>query len=163
MDEDFEFTSGDGQGRPLGILNAGLATVNSGNASALTYAGLTSLFTTLPAQYRQNATAMMSSSTYGSILALEDTGSNLIFPPNSLPNTLFGRPIVFNEFLDNVAAGNVPIIFGDFSFYVIADRLELRLQRLEERAAPNIMILPFARLGVQTVRTNAFRTQTIAA
>lgn len=69
----------------------------------------------------------------------------------------------FNEFMPDPDAGNVAVIFGDFRFYVIADRMELRLLRLDERLAPNIGILPFARLGGQTVRTNAFRTQTISA
>ncbi len=162
-DEDVEFSNGDGQGRPLGILQAGLRTVNSGGASALTYAGLTSLYTTLRAQYRQNATWMMNSTTYGSILALEDTGSTILFSPNSLPGTLWSRPIAFNEHLASVAASAIPIIFGDFRFYVIADRQELRIQRLMERMAPNVGILAYARLGGQTVRTNAFRTQTVAA
>ena len=163
IDEDVEFSNGDGQGRPLGILQAGLATVSSGNSSLLLYSGLTSLYATLRAQYRQNATWMMNSTTYGSILALEDTGSTILFSPNSLPGTLWSRPIAFNEHLASVGAGTIPIIFGDFRFYVIADRQELRIQRLVERMAPNVGILAFARLGGQTVRTNAFRTQTVEA
>jgi HK97 family phage major capsid protein len=163
IDEDVEFTNGDGQGRPLGILQAGLSTVNSGGASTLTYAGLLSLYGTLRAQYRMNANWMMNSLTFTSILAIEDSGSTLIFPPNALPGTLWNRPVAFNEHLADVAASAIPIIFGDFRFYVIADRMELRIQRLMERMAPNVGILPFARLGGQTVRTNAFRTQTVSA
>jgi HK97 family phage major capsid protein len=162
MDEDAEFTNGDGQGRPLGILQAGLTTVNSGDANTFTYAGLTSLWATLRAQYRQNATWMMNSLSFGEILAVEDTGNTLIFPPNALPGTLFNRPVAFNEFMPDPDAGNVAVVFGDFRFYVIADRMELKIQRLDERAAPNVALLPFARLGGQTVRTNAFRTQTIS-
>jgi HK97 family phage major capsid protein len=163
IDEDVEFTNGDGQGRPLGILQAGLSSVSSGAASTLTYAGLLSLYGTLRAQYRMNATWMMNSLTFTSILAIEDSGSTLIFPPNALPGTLWNRPVAFNEHLADVAAAAIPIIFGDFRFYVIADRMELRVQRLMERMAPNVGILPFARLGGQTVRTNAFRTQTVEA
>lgn len=167
MDEDYEFLLGDGNGRPLGLLSdAGIRTVQSGSAAALTYGdaagatGLTGLWATLPAQYRQNGTFMLNSNTFAAILSLEDGGSTLIFPPNALPNTMFNRPIAFNEFMASVAASSVSVIFGDFRFYIIADRMQLRIMRLVERVAPNIAFLPIARVGGQPVRQNAFKTMT---
>ncbi len=163
MDEDAEFTNGDGQGRPLGLLQAGMTSVASGAAGTWTYAGLTGILYSLRAQYCQNATWMMNSDSFGEILAVEDGGSHLIFPPNAIPGTLFNRPVAFNEFMPAPTAGLVAAILGDFRFYVIADRMELRIQRLDERAAPNVALLPWARLGGQVVRVNAFRVSTIGA
>jgi len=104
----------------------------------------------------------MNSSTYGDILQLESSGGFSLFPPNSLPGTLFNRPISFSEFMPDVGAGTVPIVFGDFSYYWVADRHQLRVQRLAERFAPNVGLLATARYGGQPVRSNAFRTQTVS-
>lgn len=163
LDEDSAFLNGNGVGRPQGVLQASPTTVNSGNASALTYNGLLDLFTGLPAQYRQNGRWVMAAATYGAVLKLADSQSRPIFTPNELPGTLWGKPILFSEFMPSVAANNNPIIFGDWRYYVIADRQDLRVQRLTERYAPNVGILPTARLGGQPVRINAFRVQKVSA
>ena len=167
-DEEAEFTSGDGVGRPFGILSDNIRGVQSGTTLVLTYGGATTgflgLYAALRGQYRQNATWMMNSQSFSAALGLEDSGSTLIFPPNALPNTLFGRPVAFNEFMpDPDVDGNQAVIFGDFSHYIIADRMQLRVMRLVERAAPNIALLPIARLGGQVSRTNAFKVMTIGA
>ena len=160
LDEDSAFLNGTGVNQPLGILNSGLSTVNSGSAAALTYPGLLDLYATLPSQYRQNAVWIMASMTYADILSLADSQNMPIFTPNQMPGTLWGKPILFSEFMPAVGAGNEPIIFGDLNYYIIAERRELRVQRLLDRFAPNIGILPSARLGGQAVRTAAFKAQT---
>lgn len=163
LDLEDKGVTGTGVNEPEGIKNAGLSTVNSGGASTLTYSGLVDLMTGLPSQYRSRATWVMNSGTYGTILQLEDTAGNNIIPPNSMPMTLFGRPIEFNEFMDAVGSSNKPIVFGDFNSYVFAVRSEMRIQRLMERFAPSIGILPTARIGGQVVRTQAFRLQNVSS
>ena len=161
LDEDAGFINGSGVGQPLGIAhaNAGITGVNTGSSGALTYAGLVDLFTNLPSQYRQNAVFLLNSLTYGAILKLADTQQRPLFPVGSNVNELWTRPFVFSEFMPNIAAGSSPIIFGNFRYYLIADRQELRIQRLVERFAPNLGILPTARLGGQPLRKAAFRKQ----
>lgn len=164
LDEDEAFLTGNGVGRPEGILNSGASTVKSGSNSNILYGGLVDLFVALPAQYRQNAKWIMNSVTYGAVLKLEDTAGNPIIPPNSMPGTLWGKPILFSEFLANpTTQNNKPIIFGDLRFYWIAERRSLSIQRLIERYAPNVGILPMARIGGQAVRTSAFRIQNVSA
>lgn len=166
LDNECATTTGTGVNRPLGILSdvdaTNIATVASGAAAALTYGGLVDLFTTLPAPYRQNGTFMMNSGTWGAVLKLEDTAGSNIIPPQATPGTLWGRPIAFNEFMPAVAASAEPIIFGDFRHYIVAIRADLRVQRLVERYAPNIGLLPIARAGGGAVRFQAFRAQTIS-
>lgn len=165
LDEDYVFINGTGAEQPEGLLAASvpLTTVNSGHATLLKYGGIVDIFSDLPAQYRQTSAWLMNSKTFGAVLKLESTGGFLLFPPNAAPGTLMGKQVYFSEFMPDVAASAKPIIFGSFRHYVIAERVEMRIQRLIERFAPNIGLLPTARLGGQTTRRNAFRTQTISA
>ncbi len=176
LDQDLAFLLGDGVGKPEGIASDDrVSTVVVGDASTyatpvagdngISYPRMVNIWTDLAAQYRRNSTWLMNSDTFGLILKLEDNDSRPIFPVNQLPGQLFSRPMVMTEFLsnaDNIA--NKPVILGDFNTaFVIAERMELRLQRLVERYAPNIGILPFARLGGQTVRPSALRVGTVQA
>lgn len=161
-DEDNKFTNGSGVNEPTGFqttLQAASQFTVSGSTSALTYAGLLDLFGALPAQYRQNATWVMSSATHAEILQLLDDQKRPIFPVNQVANSLWDRPIRFCEYMPAVGSGTYPICFGDFRYYVIADRTQLRVQRLTEKYAPNVGFLPVARVGGLVVRNNAFRLQ----
>lgn len=163
LDEDAGFLNGNGIKSPFGLTNAGVIAVNSGAASALTYGGLIDLFSNLPAQYRQQARWLMNSKTYGAILKLADSQGMPIIPQNSLPDQLWQKPISFSEFLPDVAANAHPIYFGAFRYYVIADRQDLRIQRLVERFAPGVGLLPTARVGGKVSRLAAFRRLKVSA
>jgi HK97 family phage major capsid protein len=165
MDEDSAFVFGDGIGKPLGLLDAGsgLIAVNSGSSANVTYDGMVDTFTGLPAQYRQNGRWLMSSASFGQILKLKDNEGRPIFLANEIPGNLWTKPMLFSEFMPDPAADSPSVVFGDFRYYVIADRQELRIQRLAERFAPNVGILPTARVGGQVVRKNAFRVLTLSA
>jgi HK97 family phage major capsid protein len=173
FDKDDAILSGVGQVDPEGILNAGITTVNSGGATSIAIGGILAQFSELPAQYRQRATYVMASRTMGAILQLNTgTGGVYLFPPNQWNNTILGRPVVFLDYGMDTAtaaggttftAGKFPIIFGDWSRYIIAQRGALRIQRLVERFAPNVGFLPTARLGGHCVLSDAFRIMKIAA
>src|SRR5574337_194768 len=160
LDEDAAITNGTGVGQPEGILNGGSPNPSTdlGTNSTITYPGLVALYSALPGQYRLNARFVMNSATFGKILLLETTAGFPIFPPNSLPGTLFSKPVVFNEFMPSIGSGAKTIVFGDFNRgYILVDRNELRIQRLSERFAPNVGILPIKRTGGQVVRPRALR------
>jgi HK97 family phage major capsid protein len=158
LDEDAAFLNGNGVNRPMGLMaDTRIATVNSGASGNLTYNGIVDLFATLPAQYRQSAKWLMASLTFAQVLKLADTQARPILTPNEIPGNLWGKPMVFSEFMPQPAAAALAMAFGDFRYYCIADRQELRIQRLIERFAPNIGILPTARLGGQVLRPNAFK------
>ena len=168
LDEDSAFLVGSGIGMPKGLYTeaseGNLSTVNSGAATGQTYAGLVNMWSELPAQYRQNATWTMNSLTQGLLALLEDTVGNPIFPTNEIPMALFGRPIEVSEF---IADGNVAsarsMIFGNYQFFGIADRMDLRIIRLNERFAPNIGLLAVARVGGQMLRAQPFVSQLVSA
>lgn len=175
FDKDDKILNGAGSANnePEGVLQAGITTVNSGGATSIVIGGILGVFSEVPAQYRQRATWIMSSRTMGAVLQLNTgTGGVYLFPPNQWNDTILSRPVKFLDYgMDQptaaggttFTAGEYPIIFGDFSRYVIAQRQGLAIQRLVERFAPNIGILPTARIGGQVVLNDAFRVMTVSA
>ena len=167
LDEDSAFILGNGIGMPTGIhfeaTQGNIVTVNSQAAAGLTYDGLCEMWAELPAQYRSQAVYLMNSKTLAAIKLIKDNENRPIFPVNEIPTNLFGRPIVVSEFMPDIAASAIPIIFGDFSNYGIADRADLRIIRLNERFAPNVGLLAVARVGGQMLRSQPFVSQTISA
>ena len=168
QDEESVFILGNGSGMPTGIqfdCEAGNVTaVDSGAATAITYDGLVNLWTELPAQYRANATWLMNSASMGQVMLLKDNQDRPLYPVNEPLGNLLGRPVEISEFMPDIAAGVKPIIFGDFNRgYGIADRMDMRIIRLNERYAPNIGIMAVARVGGQMLRAEPFRCQNISA
>ncbi len=175
FDTDLAFIRGDGVGLPEGIVNSGATQVAVADTSTyaapaagdngFSYQRIINIYTSLAAQYRQRAVWYFNSDTLGRLLSLGTGASggdqHPLFPVNSVPGTLFNRPMYFTEFLDSGSTtGNVPILFGDPSYYVIAERRQLGIVRLVERYAPNIALQPTARIGGQLVLKEAFRIGT---
>jgi HK97 family phage major capsid protein len=173
FDKDDVIFNGSGVEQPEGVMAAGITQIASGGATSIAYNGIIGLFVSVPAQYRQRATWVMSSQTLGAVIQLNTgTGGVYLFPPNQWNETILNRPVKFLDYgmdTSSAAGGTTfaalakPIIFGDWSRYIIAQRAALRVQRLVERFAPNIGILPSARLGGQVVLPDAFRIMKIAA
>ena len=49
--------------------------------------------------------------------------------------TLLGHPILVSAYLDSVAPGSKPVLFGDFSYYWIGERGKRVIKRLVEHYA----------------------------
>jgi HK97 family phage major capsid protein len=174
LDEDAAFIKGDGVGRPRGILDysatagsAGtaltIANVKSGSNGGVQYNQLIDMMQTLPAQYRQRAVWITNSATFGKILQLKDSSQAPLLYSGSIPDSLFGHRVFFSEHVPAPSTGTNSIIFGDLNYYCVAERTDLRVQRLEERFAPNVAFLPTARLGGAVLRCPAFVIQNLAA
>lgn len=170
QDEDYAFFQGDGIGRPRGVFDyiaastgPAITAVNSGSNSTFTYDGLLDLFHTLPIQYRDRAAFVCRSLAFSAILKLKDSTNQPILYAGSIPGTLFGKKVWLTEHAPAVAQNAYPLLFGDMSYYIIAERSDMRLQRLDERFAPNVGFLPTARLGGGVVRVAPFRAQKISA
>jgi HK97 family phage major capsid protein len=161
LDAEDKGVNGTGDVGPLGLLNLttdnALTSTNSGSAAAVTYDGFVDVQFKTPAQYRRGGVYFMASLTFASALKLKDTANMPLFPVNQVPGTLLGKRVAFSDLMPLESANAFPVIFGDFRYYVIADRQELRIQRLAERFAPNLGLLPTAREGGMPIRTDAFR------
>lgn len=142
--ESTAFTTGNGVNKPTGYLTGLAAGANSTTAAvaAVTSDELYKIFWDLKEEYRANSTWRMNDLTLKAISALKDGQGNYIFPTlrdGSVP-TLFGRPIVTDPNMAVMGAGNTFICVGDFSYYQVADRGVMSIQRLNELYAENGMV-----------------------
>jgi HK97 family phage major capsid protein len=128
------FVSGDGIGKPKGILVAsGIQEVVSGHASTLGSAPgdlLIDLMAKLPTAYANNGAWLMNRLTLASVRKLKDSQGAYLWQPGiqaGQPSTLLSRPVIEAVDMDSVAAGKFPIVFGDWSGYRIVDRVGLSI------------------------------------
>lgn len=142
--ESVAFTTGNGTLKPTGYLTGLTQGAKSTTAAiaAVTSDELYNIFWDLKEEYRPNATWRMNDLTLKAIAALKDGQGNYIYPTlrdGSQPS-LFGRPIVTDPNMSVMGTGNTFICIGDFSYYQIADRGVMSIQRLNELYAENGMV-----------------------
>lgn len=162
------FVSGNGVTQPEGLLtNADIAEVNSGDANLLTADGLISLFYALPEAYAKNGTFVLRRAAVKSIRLFKDSQNQYLWQPalsSSAPATVLGQPYVEAADMPTVAAGNYPVLFGDFKAgYVIVDRQDVRVLRDPYTAKPFVEFYTTRRVGGQVVLAEAIVKQKVAA
>lgn len=164
------FISGDGVGKPEGILtNSSVAHVASGGASSITADALIAMVYALRAEYARNANFVMNRATLGTVRLLKDSVSgNYLWAPGfgGQPGLLLGYPVLECADMPAIGASNEPIAFGDFRRgYMIVDRVGISIQRLSELYAANGIVgfLARKRVGGQVVDANAFLKMRVEA
>lgn len=141
--EEEAFFTGDGSGKPLGILAAtgGAQTgVTAASSTAVTADELMDLFYSLKSPYRKKAVWVLNDSTIKAVRKLKDSTGQYLWQPSltvGTPDTLLGRPVKTSAYMPVIAAGAKTIAFGDFSYYWIADRQGRSFKRLNELYAAN--------------------------
>ena len=136
--EEESFFTGDGTGKPLGILAAtgGAETgITAASATAITADELIDLFYSLKAPYRRNAVWVLNDSTIKAIRKLKDNQGQYLWQPSltaGAPDLLLGKPVRTSAYMPTIAADAKTIAFGDFSYYWIADRQGRSFKRLNE-------------------------------
>ncbi len=137
------FMTGSGSKQPLGVYTAsdlGIPTsrdVSSGNTTtAMTYDGLRNAKYSVKNKYWRNCRWIFHQDGVKQIANIEDTLGYPILSESvreGEPDTLLGRPYYMSEFNPNTfTTGQYVGVFGDFSFYHIADSLTMTIQRLVE-------------------------------
>jgi HK97 family phage major capsid protein len=147
------FISGDGTGKPKGLLTAtGISEVKTGNAATLgtdPAATIIGMFHKVPSVVAQAGVWIMNRTTLGTLRTLkDDTGRFIMLDPITAgaPATLLGRPIVEMVDMPDVAANAYPIMFGDLQGYRIIDRV-----------GPSMLRDPFTQSGKGLVRFTAYK------
>lgn len=138
---------GDGSGKPTGLTTSGtLYTLPS--ATAITSGDIIQIFHALKSPYQQNAVWIMSNATLCAVRMLSDGAGRYIFHQSENLTTgysgvILGKPVFVSEAMDNIGAGNIPILFGDFGrAYKVNINPEMSLQILNEK---------YSELGVKGV------------
>ena len=139
--EEEAFFTGDGVGKPLGLLAAkGGADigVTAASATAITAEEIMSLFYSLEAPYRENAIWVFNDATMGAIRKLKGNDGQFLWQKalhEGDHETLMGKPVFTSPFMPETKAGQKPVLFGDLNFYWIGDRQGVTFKRLNERYA----------------------------
>ena len=171
-------TNGDGLGKPSGmLLNAGGANapgvVNSGHAAQLTADGLMDLAYSLLARYTRNARFFFNRTSTGRAIAkLKDADNRYLFARGSMddalatarPDSLLGFPISETDFMPDVAANALPILFGDPRAYYKVMRVGFSIQILKEIVATSnrVRLLGRLRMGGQVAEDWRIKAQRVA-
>jgi len=136
--EEDAFFNGDGTGKPTGILNAtggAQVGVTTASATVITADEIIDLFYSLKAPYRKKAVWILNDATVKIIRKLKDKNDNYLWQPAltaGTPDTILGRPVYTSSYVPVVAAGAKTVIFGDLSYYWIADRQGRNFKKLSE-------------------------------
>lgn len=136
--EEDAFLTGDGAGKPTGLLNDAEVGVTAASATAITADELIDLFYSLDAPYRANAVWLVNDSTMRAIRKLKNQNGQYLWQKalhEDEHETLLGKPIYHSPFAPTLEAGARAVAFGDFSYYWIGDRQGITFRRLNERYA----------------------------
>ena len=136
--EEEAFLTGNGTGKPTGLLNAtgGAQTgVTAAAQDAITFDEVIDLFYSLRAPYRKNAVFITSDTTMKALRQLKNGSGDYIWQPSikaGTPDTILNRPVYTSVYMPQMAKGKKAMLFGDLSYYWIADRQGRSFKRLNE-------------------------------
>lgn len=136
--EEEAFFTGDGKGKPTGILTASGGAevgVTSAAAAAITADEMIDLFYSLKSPYRKNAVWVLNDGTIKAIRKLKDNQGQYLWQPSltaGTPDMILGRPVRTSAYMPAAAAGAKTVAFGDFGYYWIADRQGRSFKKLTE-------------------------------
>ena len=110
--EEEAFFTGDGTGKPVGVLAAtggAQVGVTAASATAFTADEMFDLFYSLKAPYRKNAVFLMNDSSVKALRKLKDSNGQYLWQPSltaGTPDTLLGRPVYTSAYM--------PAVWGSF-------------------------------------------------
>jgi HK97 family phage major capsid protein len=168
------FTTGSGSGQPTGIVTALTGTsavVPSATTDTLALADIYALYGALPARYRNMPSTAWLSNTliYNRIRQFDTAGGAGLWETigNGQPSQLLGKPVLEAESMDGSVTAtedNLVAIFGDFSNYVIADRIGMTVEFIphlfhtgNNRPSGQRGWYAYARHGAGVVNTGGFK------
>ena len=136
--EEKAFISGTGENEPTGILAPGKGAELALVVDEVTADDIIRLYFTLDRQYRRNAVWMMNDNTAMALRQLKDDAGDYLW--RSTDDTIFGKKVIVSEYMPDADSGEMPIVFGDLSYYWIIDRKPVSVRTLTEKFALNQQI-----------------------
>lgn len=168
------FATGTGSGQPFGIVTALAGTSSEINAAADDTFAIGDVYTiegALPARYRKNASWLANNSIYNLIRRFDTSGGGGFWANlnDGRPPQLLGRDALEAEGMDGTvttsgAVSNFVLVYGDFSNYVIADRIGMTVELIphlfhtaNNRPSGQRGWFASARMGADSVNDGGFR------
>lgn len=139
------FTTGTGTNQPRGIVTAAAAgkVGITGQTLTVLYDDLIDLEHSVDPAYRtmEGVGFMLNDSSLKVVRKIKDSQGRPIFNPGyevgipgGAPDTIFGRPIIVNQHMPDMAANAKSILFGLFKKYVIRDVMDFTIFRMVDSA-----------------------------
>ena len=160
--------TGDTANQPIGILkyvgesSDGIETITSSNKTlSFDENDILDLYYSLGDKYVNNASFLLPRSAMKQIRTLKDNTSGQYLWNSALltgaTDTLLGCSIYQSSYMPAVGNGTKSIIFGDFSYYQIVDRIGIRILRDPFTSKPYIRFYTTKRVGGDVVNLDAFK------
>ena len=136
--EEQAILTGDGSHKPIGLLHATLGAqtgVTAASSTAITADELIDMQHSLKSGYRRKACWIMNDATISAIRKLKDGNGQYIWQPGikeGAPDMLFNQRVLMSNYMPLIGAGNKVILYGDYSYYWLAEREGRTLERLNE-------------------------------
>lgn len=163
-----KFVNGSGTNEPFGVITGTTNTVNAAAGQTFTLANLYALVAALPPRYRPRAAFAGDLQIANRIRQFDTVGSSAAIWQDSLqadtPATLLGKPFLeASEMADAPATGAKFLLYGDFTRYVIVDRIGLGIEVIPHLFGANRRptgqrgLYAYWRNGAKVIDANAFR------
>lgn len=164
-EEAFLKGTGDTNNQPTGITNytSDIEIIESSSSvdGGIEAEDIVDLYYSLKEQYVGNASFVMPRTAVSAIRMLKDSTSGAyLWQPALLggkEDTLMGCPVYQSSNMPALGAGSLSVIFGDFKFYQIVDRNDIRVLRDPYTAKPYVRFYTTKRVGGDVIRKEAFK------
>jgi len=163
------YAIGTGARQPTGLLSNAEVSVRAAATAAIAYDELVDLVYSVKRGYRANARWLAEDLTIAALRKIKDAMDHPIWQPgiqDGEPDRLLGYPIESEPFADPIAAGRIPLGFGDiYRAYAIRDAGTMAIRFLGERFADAGMVAwrGWLRSDGNIKDVNAFKTLEMAA
>lgn len=166
------FAIGSGVGQPTGVVTSLVGSgsvINSATTDTLAVGDLYSVQGSLPARYRTQGSWLATNAFYNRARQFDTAGGSSLWAQlgEDRPPMLLGKPIYEAEDMDgviNATAENYMAVFGDFEYYVIADRIGMTVEFIphlfhtaNNRPSGQRGWYAYYRTGAGCTNTGAFR------
>lgn len=168
--ESVAFVTGSGTGQPKGVVTAVAAVAGSvvdpATAATLALSDVYKVDQALPARWAANASWLAHRAIYNKLRQFDTNGGSALwgYLAEGRKGELLGRPDYIAEAMDSAAAADANVLlFGDFSNYVIADRIGTSIEFIpnlfgaDGRPTGKRGWLAHFRVGADVVNAGAFR------
>ena len=138
--EEQAFFTGDGVAKPIGLIHQAPVGVVTEEVGKISLDDIIDLIHSVGQQYRshEKSVLVMSEDAYLKLRKIQILEGKRIWEKNlkdGEPYTLLGYRVFVSKCLPDVERGAIPVLFGDFNWFWIAERGKRIIKRLEERFA----------------------------
>jgi HK97 family phage major capsid protein len=166
--EEEAFIRGDGNGKPRGLIYQTSVGTETASADTVTPDDMIDLMYSVKPAYRANGTWLVSEQAYLQLRKARTLDGRQLWPTSLAEGEvmkLLGHPILVSKYLDGVLPGAKTVLFGDFSYFWIAEHGKRNIKRLAERYADLGQVGFFAsqRVDAQLVLPEAVKALEVKA